>query len=139
MTMNISSSQQNHTNAYLDVKSLESIKNLEKNNKRLALNEAAKEFEAILINMMLKNMRSTNSSLAKDNYLGSEKINFYQGMLDDQWAVTFSQNGGLGFANSIVRQFEVDVKTNKTSDPLSVLTSTIEDELLVSNIQNSIE
>ena len=35
--MNISSSQQNHTNAYLDVKSLESIKNLEKNNKRLAL------------------------------------------------------------------------------------------------------
>ena len=58
MTMNISSSQQNHTNAYLDVKSLESIKNLEKNNKSLALNEAAKEFEAILINMMLKNMRS---------------------------------------------------------------------------------
>ena len=53
MTMNISSSQQNHTNAYLDVKSLESIKNLEKN-KSLALNEAAKEFEAILINMMLK-------------------------------------------------------------------------------------
>ena len=78
MTMNISNSQQNHTNAYLDVKSLESIKNLEKNNKSLIFNEAAKEFEAILINMMLKNMRSANSSLAKDNYLGSEKINFYQ-------------------------------------------------------------
>ena len=60
-------------------------------------------------------------------------------MLDDQWAVTFSQNGGLGFADSIVRQFEVDVKTKKNSDPLPVLTSKIEDELLVSNIQNSIE
>ena len=34
-------------------------------------------------------------------------------MLDDQWAVTFSQNGGLGFADSIVRQFEVDVKQIK--------------------------
>ena len=59
-------------------------------------------------------------------------------MLDDQWAVTFSK-WGLGFADSIVRQLEVDVKTNNTSDPISVLTSKIENELLVSNIQNSIE
>ena len=130
---------QQHANAYLDIKSLQSIKNLEKNNKTEALNEAAKEFEAILINMMLKNMRSVNSVLAEDNYLGGDKINFYQEMLDDQWAVKFSRSGGLGFADSIVRQFEGDAKMDKTINSTSELASSIEETLLTSNIHKVIK
>lgn len=139
MTEIILNSQKQHTNAYLDIKSLQSINNLEKNNKTEALNEAAKEFEAILINMMLKNMRSVNSVLSQDNYLGGEKINFYQGMLDDQWAVKFSQSGGLGFADSIVHQFEGEDSKNKITDSFSTLATNIEDKLLTSNIYKVVD
>ena len=94
------------TTAYNDLQGLQSIKQLADNNQSAALTEVAAEFESMLVNMMLKNMRSATNALAKDSLLGSDQVSFYQGMLDDQWSVDLTGNNGLGFSEAIVRQLD---------------------------------
>ncbi|MAV75712.1 MAG: hypothetical protein CL691_03735 [Cellvibrionales bacterium] len=94
------------TTAYNDLQGLQSIKQLADKNQSAALTEVAAEFESMLVNMMLKNMRSATDALAKDSLLGSDQVSFYQGMLDDQWSVELTGNNGLGFAEAIVRQLD---------------------------------
>ena len=90
--------------AYNDLQGLQSIKDLASKDQSAALTEVAAEFESLLVNMMLKNMRSATNTFAEDSLLGSDQVSFYQSMLDDQWSVELTSNNGLGFADSIVRQ-----------------------------------
>ena len=104
------------TNGYNDLQGLQSIKSLADKNQSAALTEVAAEFESMLVNMMLRNMRSANNALAEDSFLGSDQVSFYQGMLDDQWSVELTGNNGLGIAESIVRQ--LDPSTAAINDSL---------------------
>tara|TARA_B100000767_G_C19776197_1_gene542709 strand:- start:4391 stop:5407 length:1017 start_codon:yes stop_codon:yes gene_type:complete len=92
------------SSAYNDLQGLQSIKQLAGQDESAALIEVAAEFESLLVNMMLKNMRSATNALAKDSLLGGDQVSFYQGMLDDQWSIELTGNNGLGFADAIVRQ-----------------------------------
>ena len=115
-TLSSVASTASSTTAYNDLQGLQSIKRLADNNQSAALTEVAAEFESMLVNMMLRNMRSANNALAEDSFLGSDQVSFYQGMLDDQWSVELTGNNGLGFAESIVRQ--LDPSTAAINDSL---------------------
>lgn len=69
------------------------------------LQEAAQQFEAIFVQMMLKSMRKAQDALAdEDSPFNSEQVKFYRDMHDQQLAVDLSSNGGLGLADLIVKQ-----------------------------------
>ena len=84
-----------------DSKSLDGLKQSAKNNSPDALKSAAKEFEALFMNMMLKSMRQASSS--QDSPFENEQSRMYTSMLDQQ----FSQNmasRGMGLADALVKQ-----------------------------------
>src|SRR4051812_27956991 len=68
-----------------------------------ALREVARQFESIFTKMMLKSMREASFG---DPLTGSDQVDMYQGMMDDQLAVTLSQGRGLGLADMLVRQLQ---------------------------------
>ena len=67
------------------------------------LREVARQFESIFTKMMLKSMREASFG---DSLLGSDQVEMYQGMMDDQLAVSLSQGKGLGLADMLVRQLQ---------------------------------
>ena len=73
------------------------------NNDPKTLREVARQFESIFTKMMLKSMREASFG---DSLLGSDQVEMYQGMMDDQLAVSLSQGKGLGLADMLVRQLQ---------------------------------
>jgi flagellar protein FlgJ len=83
-----------------DSKGLDELKHSARNNSPDALKSAAKQFEALFMNMMLKSMRQAS---AQDSPFDNEQSRMYTSMLDQQ----FSQNmasRGMGLADALVRQ-----------------------------------
>ena len=73
-----------------------------------ALRSVAQEFESLFMNMMLKSMRSANRSLSEGNYFNSFESKMYEDMLDEKLSVKLGENGGLGIADMLMRQFAPD-------------------------------
>lgn len=67
-----------------------------------ALRQAAGQFEAVFMNMLLKSMRE---SLPKDGAMDSETTRTFTGMYDNQIAQKLSEKG-VGLADMIVKQVE---------------------------------
>jgi peptidoglycan hydrolase FlgJ len=88
---------------YADFQSLASLRHEAKTQDPAALKEAAKQFESLFTQMLLKSMREANRSFG-DSMLGGEQGEFYQDMFDDQMAVHLSQGKGLGLADMLMRQ-----------------------------------
>ncbi|MFT7005680.1 MAG: flagellar protein FlgJ [Colwellia sp.] len=86
--------------------------------KKEALQEAAQQFEAIFMKMLLKSMRKAQDVLESDSPFNSESTKFYRDMHDQQMAVELSSNGSLGLSNLIVRQLGGD---DNNFTPRSVL------------------
>ena len=72
--------------------------------KKEALQEAAQQFEAIFMKMLLSSMRKAQDVLEADSPFNSESTKFYRDMHDQQMAVELSSNGTLGLSDLIVRQ-----------------------------------
>ena len=64
--------------------------------------DTAKKFEALLVNNMLKAMRST--TFAED---GGQDQSMYYDMLDERLATIVTENGGMGLAESLARQMQL--------------------------------
>lgn len=86
---------------YADPASLGSLKQSAKAENPAALREAARQFESLFTQMMLKSMREANFG---DSLAGSEATDFYQEMHDSQLAVEMSKGRGLGLADMLVQQ-----------------------------------
>ncbi len=70
---------------------------------KAALTAAARQFESIFTNMMLKSMRDANSGF-KSELFNSQNEDFYRQMLDEQMTSELSSSGSLGLADMIVAQ-----------------------------------
>ncbi|QJR81809.1 flagellar assembly peptidoglycan hydrolase FlgJ [Alteromonas pelagimontana] len=69
------------------------------------LKEAAQQFEAVFVQMMLKSMRKAQDELSDESSpFNSEQVKFYRDMHDQQLAVDLSSKGGMGLAEMIVQQ-----------------------------------
>lgn len=92
-----------------DLGSLDTLRSAAKSGDEGALEEAAKQFEAIFVQMLLKSMRKAQEALAdKDSPFNSEQVKFYRGMHDQQLATDLSTQGSIGLADVIVQQMSVN-------------------------------
>jgi flagellar protein FlgJ len=88
-----------------DIKGLDELRRAAQSGDSKALDEAAKQFEAIFVKMMLKSMRKAQDVMAdKDSPFNSEQVKFYRDMHDTQIASDLASNGSIGLADIIVRQ-----------------------------------
>ena len=88
-----------------DMRSLNKLKSAANKNDEGALREAAEQFEAIFVSMLLKSMRKAQEALAdKDSPFNSQQVKFYRDMHDQQLSVDLASGGTLGLADIIVRQ-----------------------------------
>jgi flagellar protein FlgJ len=91
-------------NASFDFSALASLRNDAKAQDPAALKEAAKQFESLFTQMLLKSMRDANRSFGEDSLFGSSQGDFYRDMFDDQIAMHLSKGKGLGLADMLVQQ-----------------------------------
>ena len=136
---------------YLDLNGLNSIRQqsnaTDKESKQAALESAAKQFEAIFMQMLLKSMRQAQDVLASDSPFNSESTKFYRDMHDQQLGLELSNNGSLGLADLIVRQLGGDKENFTPSSvlrtdshvPAAVKRQNINDLKLVSNTSEDLQ
>jgi flagellar protein FlgJ len=86
---------------YTDFQGLERLRNASNVDSPETLRAVAQQFEALFMQMMLKNMRETNFG---DGLFDNDETKFYQEMFDKQISVSMSERQGLGIAEIIVRQ-----------------------------------
>lgn len=86
----------------MDSRALESIRQRAHGNPDAALKDAARQFEVLYMNTLLKSMREATP---KDGLFDSEQSKLYNGMFDQQLAQTMAQRG-MGLADMIVKQIE---------------------------------
>ena len=91
---------------YHDFTGLKALKHSAHQDPDAAVEKVAKQFESIFIQMMLKGMRAT---VPKDSLFGSNQMDSYQDMADQQTALTMSETGGIGLAEVIKRQLTLNV------------------------------
>ena len=85
----------------LDPRTLGNLQRLAKENSPEAGKEAAKQFEGLFLQQVLKSMRDASP---KNSLFDSEESRMYQGMLDQQLALQLaSRGGGIGLAKVIER------------------------------------
>lgn len=103
-----------------DMSSLNQLKSAAKANDEGALREAAEQFEAIFVNMLLKSMRKAQEAIAdKDSPFNSQQVKFYRDMHDQQLAVDLAGGGSLGLADIIVRQLGNEQLLNRAGSEMT--------------------
>ncbi len=90
-------------NLYTDFKQLADLKRQAQQNSDQALEKVAKQFEAVFLQMMLKQMRQASMG---DPIFNSNGLEFYRDMHDQQLAMQLSDQGSIGIAALIVRQLQ---------------------------------
>jgi peptidoglycan hydrolase FlgJ len=93
-------------NFFADFQGIAALKNDAKTQAPTALQEAARQFESLFTQMLLKSMRDANRSFGEDSLFGSDQADLYQDMFDDQIAMQMSKGKGLGLADMLVRQLQ---------------------------------
>ena len=84
-----------------DSSKLNDLKRLAGQSSPEANRAVAQQFEALFLQVVLKNMRDT---VPQDGMFDSETTRTYQGMYDQQLAMVMAQRGGMGLAAAIERQ-----------------------------------
>lgn len=95
-----------HINFFADFQGIAALKNDAKAQAPTALKEAARQFESLFTQMLLKSMREANKSFGEDSLFGSDQADMYQDMFDGQIAMQLSKGKGLGLADMLVRQLQ---------------------------------
>lgn len=141
MTSPINSSMTDAQN-FLDLNGLNAIRQQsnanDKESKDAALKTAAKQFEGIFMQMLMKSMRKAQEVLESDSPFNSESTKFYRDMHDQQMSLELSNNGSLGLADLIVRQLGGDTE-NFTPNSMFLSDSKFNKNNAIENVGKSIE
>jgi len=86
---------------YTDLQGLQSLKRAARDDPSAATKEVAQQFEALFVKMMLKSMRDASFG---DEIFGSQQMDAYQDMFDNQMAMHLSKGGGIGLSDVIEKQ-----------------------------------
>mgnify|MGYP002016945239 CR=1 FL=1 len=102
--------------AIADFNGLAQLKVKAKANEKTAMQETARQFEALFAQTMLKTMRSSQHFIDEDSPFRSQAEDTFQEMLDAQYAQHISQGDGIGLAKVLVAQMSAQQdKTNPSS------------------------
>ena len=103
---------------YTDLNGLAGLRRQARQNSPEAIREAAKQFEAVFVQMMLKSMRAASPSDG-GGLMDSDQTRLYREMYDQQIALSMAQQGKLGLADTIVRQLGGGESLNPPVRPVS--------------------
>gem|GEM_PF-1506408 len=101
---------------FADTQALASLKQDAKAQDPAALREAARQFESLFAQMLLRSMREANKSFGGDSLFGSDQADFYQDMFDSQMALHLSKGKGLGLADMLIRQLTMTQGGSQATD-----------------------
>ncbi len=107
---------QTSADIYTDFSHLAELKRKSKQGGDAALKEVAKQFEAMFLQMVLKQMRQASPG---DPIFDNDRSRFYQEMHDQQLALHLSEGGSIGIADLIVRQLGGQTESQAKPRPLS--------------------
>ncbi|MGV8933111.1 MAG: flagellar assembly peptidoglycan hydrolase FlgJ [Gallionellaceae bacterium] len=93
--------QINNNMAAIDTKDLDVLRAQAKQAPDKALQKAAKQFEEVFMNMMLKSMRDATP---QDGLFDSEQTKMFTSMLDQQLSQSIGGTHGIGLADMMVKQ-----------------------------------
>ncbi len=96
---------------YNDMGALADLRGRARANPNEAVEEVAQQFEALFIQMMLKSMRD---AVEDGGLFGSDQLDTYQHMADQQTALDMASNGGIGLAEALVAQLSHNQFTGKS-------------------------
>lgn len=101
---------------YNDMGALADLRGRARANPNEAVEEVAQQFEALFIQMMLKSMRD---AVEDGGLFGSDQLDTYQQMADQQTALDMAAKGGIGLAEALVAQLSRNesVGTTDTDGP----------------------
>lgn len=91
----------------LDAKDVGRLRHAARENSPQALKEAARQFEALFMNMMLKSMREATP---QDGLFDNDQTRMYTSMLDQQLSQTMASRG-IGLADIMIRQLSTYTDT----------------------------
>lgn len=86
----------------LDMQGIQRLRHTASRDPNAGLEEAAKQFEALFVQMMMKSMREATP---RSDLLHSQQTEFYESLLDQQWAQHLAGRG-FGLAEQLVSQLE---------------------------------
>ena len=104
---------------YTDLQGLAGLRRQARQNSPEAVREAAKQFEAVFVQMMLKSMRT--ASPGDGGIMDNDQSLLYRDLFDQQIALNMARQGKLGIADRLVRQLggdEAGPPLRPTSPPL---------------------
>jgi peptidoglycan hydrolase FlgJ len=99
----------------IDSKSLDALKVQAKHAPDKALASAAKQFEAVFMNMLLKSMREATP---QEGMFDSEQTKMFTSMLDQQLSQTIGGSRGIGLADMMVKQLSRNANIMQQAGPL---------------------
>ncbi|KTD67955.1 muramidase, peptidoglycan hydrolase FlgJ [Legionella steelei] len=100
-----------HGIATSDFNALNELKVQAQNNAKEALPEAAKQFEGIFLQSMLKSMRMGQHFLEESSPFRGKDRETFQDMLDAQYASTIANSKSVGLADMLAKQMEHNLPT----------------------------
>lgn len=98
----------------LDVKDVGQLRQAARENSPEALKAAAKQFEAMFMNMLMKSMREATP---QDSMFDNDQTRMYTTMLDQQLSQTMASRG-VGLAEVLIRQLSGTVNANPETQEL---------------------
>ncbi|VAW97462.1 Flagellar protein FlgJ [peptidoglycan hydrolase] [hydrothermal vent metagenome] len=98
--------------AYTDFSQFAEMRLNAKQDPNASLQEVARQFESIFINMVMKSMRDASFG---DPLFDSNQSDMYQEMFDKQIALDMSKGKGLGLADALVVQMRQYVPASKNN------------------------
>jgi peptidoglycan hydrolase FlgJ len=112
---------------YTDLHGLSSLRHQARRQSPEAIREAAQQFEAVFIQMMLESMRAAGAS--EGGILDNDQSRLYQELFDQQIALDMARQGRLGIADLVARQLGAEetntpprpTSPSNTGDPLAAL------------------
>ncbi len=90
----------NTTRVYTDFNQLKTLETKAKDNSEAALREVAKEFESVMMQMVMKSMRDANKAFESD-LVNHDQMDFYQNWFDQQLSQNLGDKG-FGIADMLV-------------------------------------
>ena len=103
---------------YTDFQGLSDLRHAARDNDSPeALDEVARQFEALFVQMMLKSMRDANLG---DGIFDSDQSQMYQGLFDQQMAIDMATQRSFGIADVLVKQLQANLKFKDNTDEPAV-------------------
>ncbi|MCF6219114.1 MAG: flagellar assembly peptidoglycan hydrolase FlgJ [Gammaproteobacteria bacterium] len=99
--------------SYTDFQSLTRLRSQARDDAQGALRTVAEQFESIFLGMMVKSMRDASMG---DQLFDSNAQNTYLEMYDKELSMSLSSQGGIGLADTIVRQLSQSALASSSAE-----------------------